>query len=228
MKLIKEIKKSYIQKKKVKEAMSKAIDYYNESRRGKTKLWSSLYKDGPTGKKIYHAITEYINQLSSRCGYCQDRIFHNINSNVDHILPTSIYPQFTFIEENLVRACTTCNMLKTAFDFYSLPVPVGNGYRQNSNTWACYHPRHHNFSHHIDRLVIQTNHLHFRAYIGKTPQGKQLCNLLLQKVSEFEVKAAANPVVALAAQKLSQFVHSKGNEPSDSINKLLNALVKNT
>ncbi|MGP0904221.1 hypothetical protein [Serratia sp. CY76391] len=52
--------------------------------------------------------------------------------------------------------------------------------------------------------------------------------MLLQQVSEFEVKATVNPVVAQAAQKLSQFIQSKGSVPSDSINDLLQALVKNT
>ncbi|WP_421148538.1 HNH endonuclease [Aeromonas dhakensis] len=228
MKLIRVIKKSYVQKKKIKEAMNKAIDYYGKSRNGTAKLWGALYEDGSVGKRIYDAITDYVHGLSNRCGYCQDRIFHNSNSNVDHILPASIYPQFTFVEENLVRVCTTCNMLKSAHDFYSLPVPVGNGYRQHSRTWTCYHPRHQTYSQHVDRLVVQTNHLHFRAYIGKTPQGKQLCTLLLQQVSEFEVKATANPVVALAAQKLSNFVQSRGNVHSDAVKKLLQTLVKNT
>ncbi|EPJ3801543.1 HNH endonuclease [Morganella morganii] len=228
MKLLKEVRNSYSQKRKIKEATSKAIDYYNKSRNGTTKLWAKLYNDGPVGKRVYDAITDYVHGLSNRCGYCQDRIFHNINSNIDHILPSSIYPQFTFIEENLVRVCMTCNMIKAALDFYSLPVPAGNGYRQHTRTWVCYHPRHHIFSQHVERLVVQTNHLNFRAYIGKTTQGVKICSMLLQKVSEFETKATANPVVAQAAQKLSQFIQSKGSMPSDAVNKLLKALVTKT
>lgn len=227
MKLLHEVKKSYAQKKKIREAISKAVAYYQNSRNGTPKLWGALYEDGTVGRRVYNSITNYVHGLSSRCGYCQDRIFHNSNSNIDHILPASIYPQFTFVEENLVRVCTTCNMLKAADDFYSLAAPVGNQYRQHSNTWKCYHPRHHVFSKHIDRLVVQTNHLHFRAYVGKTPQGKQLCTLLLQRVSEFEVKATANPVASQAAQKLGQFVNSKCTIPSDAVKKLLQTLVIN-
>jgi hypothetical protein len=118
-------------------------------------------------------------------------------------------------------------MLKAALDFYMPPAPVGKGYHQYSGVWACFHPRHHMFSHHVERLVVQTNQLHFRAYLGKTPEGKKLCSSLLQQVSEFEVKATANPTVANAAQKLSQLVQSKGNVPSAAIKNLLQTLVAN-
>lgn len=228
MKFLKEIRKSYKQKGKIKDATKMAIDYYGRSRNGTTKLWTTLYNDRPVGRRIYNAITDYVHGLSSRCGYCQDRIFHNSNSNIDHILPASIYPQFTFVEENLVRVCMTCNMLKSALDFYSPSVPVRSEYRQHARSWICYHPRHHTFSHHVERLVVQTNHLHFRAFVGKTPQGKQLCTLLLLQASEFEVKATANPVVAQAALKLSQFIQSRGNDLSDAVNKLLHTLVIKT
>lgn len=228
MKLLKAVRKSYSQRKKIDEATNKAIDYYHKSRNGTTKLWANLYNDGPVGKRVYYAITNYVHGLSNRCGYCQDRIFHNSNSNIDHILPSSIYPQFTFIEENLVRVCMTCNMIKSADDYYTLPIPAGNGYRQYTKNWGCYHPRHHVFSEHIDRLVVQTNHLYFRAYIGKTPKGKKLCNMLLHKVSEFEVRATVNPVVAQAAQKLSHFIQSKGSAPTVAVNNLLQALVTKT
>lgn len=227
MRLLRAVKNSYSQKAKIREAMDKALDYYGKSRAGTGQLWGALYEDGAVGRRVYHAITEYVHGLSSRCGYCQDRIFHKSNSNIDHILPASIYPQFTFVEENLVRVCMTCNMLKAAFDFYAPPAPVGNGYRQYSGVWACFHPRHHTFSHHVERLVVQTNQIHFRAYLGKTPEGKKLCSSLLQQVSEFEVKATANPIVAHAAQKLSQLVQSKGNAPSVAVKKLLQTLVEN-
>ncbi len=50
MKLIRVIKKSYVQKKKIKEAMNKAIDYYGKSRNGTAKLWGALYEDRSVGK----------------------------------------------------------------------------------------------------------------------------------------------------------------------------------
>lgn len=227
MKLIKKVKKSYSQPAKIRAAILLALDYYGRSRAGNGNLWGSLFNDGPVGNRVFYAITDYVHGLSTRCGYCQDRIFHNKNSNVDHILPISKYPQFTFIEENMVRVCATCNMLKLDQDYFALAEPVGNGYRQHAGAWACFHPRHHTFSQHIEKLIVQTNHLHFRAYLGKTLEGKKLCTSLLHQVSEFEVKATANPVVAQAAQKLNQLIQSKGNAPSAAVKHLLQTLVAN-
>ena len=227
MKLLIVVKKLYSQQAKRKSARKLAFEYYRDSIAGTHNLWSSLYNDGAVGKRIYYGITDYVHGLSTRCGYCQDRIFHNKNSNVDHILPASIYPQFTFVEDNLVRVCVTCNMLKTALDFYELPAPISKDYSRHAGVWACFHPRHHTFSDHVERLVVQTNHLYFRAYLGKTPEGKKLCSLLLQQVSEFEVKATANPLVAIAAQKLGQYIQSNGNASSGAVKKLLQTLVAN-
>lgn len=227
MKLLIIINKLYSQKAKRKEAIKMAFKYYRDSLAGTHNLWSALYNDGAVGKRIYYAVTEYVHGLSDRCGYCQDRIFHNKNSNIDHILPASIYPQFTFVEDNLVRVCVTCNMLKAALDFYVISAPFAKNYQQYSGAWGCFHPRHDSFADHVERLVVQTNHLYFRAYLGKTPAGIKLCSSLLQEVSEFEVKATANPVVALAAQKLGQYVQSNRNANSDTVKKLLQTLVAN-
>lgn len=227
MGLLRVARNSYSQKKKRKEATKLALDYYVQSCANTKKLWGKLYNDGIVGQSIFYAITDYVHALSGRCGYCQDPIFHKKNSNVDHILPSSIYPQFTFVEDNLVRVCATCNMLKLDDDYFALAAPVGHDYRKYAGTWTCFHPRHHVFSNHIERLVIQTNHLHFRAYFGKTPQGRKLCADLLHKVAEFEIKATANPVVAQAAQRLNQLVRSAGNAPSAAVKSLLQVLVDN-
>lgn len=227
MKLLKIAIKAYSQAAKVNEARKTALNYYLLSRDGVTDLWAALYNDTPVGRKIYKEVASYIHDLSPRCEYCQDRIFHNKNANIEHILPASIYPKFTFIESNLVRACVTCNMLKGTDDFYAPLAFAAGAYASNSPHWKCYHPRHHVFSDHVERLIIQTNHLHFRAYLGKTAQGVNICSSLLSKVSEFEVKATANPSVAKAALNLSQFVQANGQAPTAAIQKLLDALITN-
>ncbi len=227
MKLIAVVNKLYTHKVKRKEARKMAFKYYRSSLSGQLGLWSALYNDGAVGKRIYYAVTDYIHGLSVRCGYCQDRIFHKKNSNIDHILPASIYPQFTFIENNLVRVCVTCNMLKLANDFYALPTPITRHYDEYLAIWTCFHPRHQIFAQHVERLVIQTNYLYFRAYLGKTPEGRKLCSSLLQQVSEFELKATANPIVALAAQKLGHYVQSSGSANVGAVKILLSRLIKN-
>lgn len=225
--LIKVARGSYRHKNKVKGAIRLAIEYYSKSRLGAKGLWAALYNDGPMGKRVYYAIADHVGAISERCGYCQDKIFHSSNSSIDHILPASIYPQFTFVEKNLVRACVTCNMLKLAEDFYAANAVVGLEYMKYAKLWKCYHPRHHLFSDHFERLVIQTNTLNFRAYFGKTPEGAVICKKLLSRVSEFEVKASANPSVAMAASKLSAMAHAAGHSPTPAISRFVKLLVEN-
>lgn len=225
--LLRCIKSSYKIKSKKKEIARKAFDYYKKANGGMTGLWSALYNDKPLGKKIYDAIASHVHGLTQRCGYCQDRIFHNINANVEHILPASVYPHFTFTERNLVRACATCNMLKANYDFYVLPNSHNRRYSELEKLWGCYHPRHHEYNAHVERLVIQTNYLSFRAYVGKTPEGVKICSSLLKKVSEFEVKSNGNPKVAQAALGLNQFILGAGKNSSPKVQKLLKMLVEN-
>lgn len=227
MRLLRVAIASYSQKGKKEEAKKTALDYYRRSRVPTSHLWSELYNDGPVGHRIYKAITSHIHGLSPRCGYCQDRIFHESNGNVDHILPAAIYPQFTFEYLNLVRACVTCNMLKLDDDYYELVPANGNTYSARVNAVKCFHPRNHSFSDHVERLIVQTNHLHFRAYLGKTPEGVKICSLLLKRVSEFEVKATVNPGVADAARKLNSVLQAHGVTASQKAKDLLKDLIAN-
>ena len=95
------------QKKKRRELKKNIINYYSLAGLGAKDLWSTAYNDSPYGKKLYDAIVKTVSESSVRCSYCQDKIFHNKNLNIDHILPSSIYPQFTFKKNNLAVSCVT-------------------------------------------------------------------------------------------------------------------------
>lgn len=45
---------------------------------------------------------------SARCAYCGSRL-HGAKHHRDHIAPKESHPEFTFLSENLVLACYTCN-----------------------------------------------------------------------------------------------------------------------
>jgi uncharacterized protein (TIGR02646 family) len=45
---------------------------------------------------------------STRCAYCGARL-HGTKHHRDHIAPKESHPEFTFLPENLVLACYTCN-----------------------------------------------------------------------------------------------------------------------
>ncbi|MCD5329372.1 HNH endonuclease [Chromobacterium piscinae] len=203
-----------------------AVNYYLLAKSNVTGLWATMYNDAPYGRKLYDAITQQVSNSSSRCAYCQDKVFHGANLNIDHILPASIYPQFTFTKANLVVACVTCNALKSDRDYYTLQNP-GRYYPNSSNNWQCFHPVHHVYAEHIDRFVIQTNHIHLRAYIGKTSAGVAICTNLLVNVSEFEAKAVANPNVAQAINNLNTYMAKHCPNKTQALKNLISAMTTN-
>jgi len=203
-----------------------AVNYYYLSKLNVLGLWGGLYNDSPYGNKLYEAITQHVIGSSSRCVYCQDKIFHNKNLNVDHVLPSSIYPQYTFSKENLVVACVTCNMLKKDDDYYGL-LGAGKYYPDPKYPWSCFHPRHHKYSEHIDRFIVQTNYLHIRAYLGITAEGVALCEKLLNNVSEFEIKATANPNVANAIENLGGYLAQFPTEKTQALKGFIISMAHN-
>jgi 5-methylcytosine-specific restriction endonuclease McrA len=203
-----------------------AINYYYLARENVPGLWSMMYNDTPYGRKLYDAITGYVAAVSTRCAYCQDKVFHNANLNIDHILPASIYPQYTFSLRNLVATCVTCNAIKKDTDYFELP-NSGRSYPKSTNAWNCFHPAHHLYENHIDKFVMQTNHINIRAFIGKGPTGVKICTELLSKVSEFETKAFANSVVANAIENLGNYIAKFPASKSQSLSNLLQLMANN-
>jgi 5-methylcytosine-specific restriction endonuclease McrA len=214
------------QRKRRKAIRKFAFDYFKLAAAGTPGLWGTMYKDTHLGPKVHSAIRSHLTQLTNRCGYCQERIFHNANVNIDHILPKVTFPQFTFSVENLVAACVTCNAIKAERDFYGLAPGVMN-YSQHNGSWSCFHPRLHTYDDHIRLISVQTNHFHVRAFIGKTPEGISLCNQFLNKVTEFGTKAQANPQIAQAVNSLETLLASSGPFPTPAVQKLLSSLVAN-
>ncbi|WP_208488957.1 HNH endonuclease [Escherichia coli] len=67
-------------------------------------------------KSMRRELKQYI--LSNRndgfkCAYCLKDFHneHNMNIDVEHILPKSQYPEYTFTLKNLAVACKRCNLL---------------------------------------------------------------------------------------------------------------------
>lgn len=70
------------------------------------KTWD--YSSG-RARAFKDAITEQMLVIQSvRCAYCGSRL-HGTRHHRDHIAPKESHPEFTFLPENLVLACYTCN-----------------------------------------------------------------------------------------------------------------------
>lgn len=203
-----------------------AINYQILAKQKIKGLWSLMYNDNHYGKIIYEKLTKNIKDSSSRCAYCQDKVFHNANLNIDHILPASTYPQFTFEKSNLAVSCITCNAIKGDNDYFNLPPNSTKYYPKSNTSLNCFHPTHHHYANHIDRIIVQTNHISLKAYIGRTPEGIALCSNLLLKVSEFEIKAIANPKVAQAVDSIGKHIANFPSTENKALKNLLKSLAE--
>lgn len=228
--MIAAIQNSYIsnQKKRRKDIKKLAIEYYRKSRNvpHNENLWSSLYADGPMGRNIHKAVAGFLTGITGKCCYCQEKIFHNANANIEHILPRDQYPQFTFTPHNLAAACITCNALKTNHDFYNVN-RTQLSYSKFKDSWTCFHPNFHNFNDHVRMFCYQSNYVYIRTYIGKTNEGKALCDNHLLKITHYETKASANPVVAASVSQLKGYLSSNGKPPGPALSKFLQVMIAN-
>lgn len=184
-------------------------------------IWSKFYEEA-RGKYVHKQLGKHlIKGQNSLCCYCRDRIFHGKNSNIEHILPIRHYPMFAFDYNNLALACVTCNALKSDDDFYRVNNLTRN---YNTNIFECFHPNFHKYNEHIEFLKLQTNHIYVRFFRFRTSHGERLCSELLRKVSLFNIKEQANPVVAEAVKKLGEYLDGKpGYESAASTLKRLAA-----
>lgn len=169
-------------------------------------VWSKFYEE-KQGKYIHGKLTKYLQRKQiSFCCYCREKIYHGKNSNIEHILPIKHYPMFAFEYHNLALACVTCNAIKSDNDFYRV-VDLKLDYVNNS--FDCFHPAVHDYNEHIDFLVFQSNYVYVRVFKFRTRFGERLCVEHLRKVSIYNVKEQANPVVSEAVKKLGEYLDGK-------------------
>jgi uncharacterized protein (TIGR02646 family) len=84
------------------------------------------------------------------CAYCRRKIGLTTGLHqVDHILPSSKHPKFTYTRINLVATCARCNRLKGDLDPRWNITAAADAYPEHLNGWKWVHPYLHNFSSHI-------------------------------------------------------------------------------
>ncbi|MEQ9243728.1 HNH endonuclease [Roseovarius indicus] len=60
-----------------------------------------------------------VNETQEKCAYCESKIRHIDDGDIEHIIPKSRAPEMSFDWENLTLACTICNRNKG--DYYAEP-----------------------------------------------------------------------------------------------------------
>jgi len=187
-----------------------------------TTLWTEFFAE-TAGSYIHRSLSSYLlEKQSGYCCYCQERIFTKVNAAIDHILPRSFYPQFTFTFHNLALACVTCNGLKSNENWYQLPFAELK-YSKHRKAFQVFHPKFHEFNEHVDMLCMQTNYIYVRTYFGRTDEGRELCLQHLNKIAVYAVKSKANTQAVKAIEDLGKFISTAdtSTDASERIFKLL-------
>lgn len=87
------------------------------------------------------------------CAYCKREITTEIGrSELDHIIPCSLVPSFTFVRANLTLTCKRCNHSKKDHNPTTLPTEelrVIKGYINDSEKYLWIHPYVHSYEDHI-------------------------------------------------------------------------------
>lgn len=68
-------------------------------------------------------------ETNEKCAYCESKITHTYPGDVEHILPTSNFPELASSWVNLTLACGECNRRKS--NYYSAEQPLINPYQDS-------------------------------------------------------------------------------------------------
>ncbi|MDT3498329.1 HNH endonuclease, partial [Bacillus toyonensis] len=63
-----------------------------------------------------------LKETYAKCAYCESKILHIDYGDIEHIIPKSIFPQKTFLWDNLTIGCAKCNQSKSNYYDDTLPL----------------------------------------------------------------------------------------------------------
>lgn len=179
------------------------------SQRDRKNYWEKLYnytcKNGPAlnGRDIQRALRKHLARLQgNRCCYCRRWLLNNAYARpIEHVLPKSVFPQFSVRYENLAVSCFDCNELKGIANWSPFKTSVKNYPGPNACS-AFFHPRFHKYDAHIRYTRIETNDAALTIYVGRTAQGRHLCSNHLKHIALMEAVCTNNTNLKSSLQKL--------------------------
>lgn len=199
-------------------AKKELLEIFKKSRRGPFNGWDLLNavgKSDPNAKVNAAALKGALrDQLSprqaNRCCYCRRWMANNgYARHIEHVLPHSEFPQFSVHFWNLAIACPDCNSLKSDTIWggisnkkkrYPLPSEI--------TTW--FHPRFHDYDHHVRFVRLESNGIAVVAFVGLTGAGRFLCDNLLRHIARMELLVASNSVLSGYTAALEDFQDGQG------------------
>lgn len=159
------------------------------------------------GETLISSLRQHLVDLQQgRCCYCRCLLQGIAYARpVEHVLPRTDYPQYTFVYRNLAVSCYDCNQSKKAKNW--------SGWKKGRKHYISlrrsshyFHPRLHKYDEHVRFLRIETNGAAISVYVGLTPQGRQICRDLLQYTAGRALATSANARIASSMDRLKMCV----------------------
>lgn len=134
----------------------------------------------------------YLREQENHCAYC-DRLrqdVHGYNWDIDHIIPKSTHPCYTYEPKNFAITCKECNIIKDNQNVLASGVNASGDYPQNDIDYLIIHPHIDDYAAHMN---VNYNHKLQVYHTPKTAKGMEtfaLCGLNrfteeIAKTSEF-------------------------------------------
>lgn len=199
-------------------AKQEILKIFKTSRRGAVSGWDLLNAVGKSDKKakvntsaLKGALRDQLSpRQTNRCCYCRRWMANSgYSRHIEHILPHSEFPQFSVHFWNLAIACPDCNTLKSTTIWggvaktrrrYPLPSEI--------KTW--FHPRFHDYDHHVRFVRLESNGTAVVVFVGLTDAGRFLCDNLLRYIGRMEMLVASNPILSGYAAALQDYQDNQG------------------
>lgn len=81
-----------------------------------------------------------IAETSEKCAYCESKIRHIDDGDIEHIIPKTPHPERSFDWDNLTLACTICNRFKDDYTVTpATPEELINPYTDNPSDHFLFH-----------------------------------------------------------------------------------------
>ncbi len=175
-------------------SMRRRVDLWAESQKfdelidGRRITWRILQ----SGFRDYRAAVQ-----GGRCCYCRGELIGSKGGRpVEHVLPRSHYPQFSFCFWNLAISCPRCNGIKTNHDWMMALNKRSRRYPRPVDSAHFFHPVYDAYGDHVWMRRVSDGHSSVAVFVGLTDKGRHLCSSVLNKVSKVETRVAGSPGLA--------------------------------
>lgn len=164
-----------------------------------------------TGASIVSALRAHLSELQNEvCCYCgQPLLLGGYSRQLDHVLPASVYGRFSFHFWNLAVACERCNRIKKDKGYQPISLTARH-YPEHGKFTDFFHPRFHPYADHVRFGLTATQNYSYVVYVGRSKQGKQLVNDVLEAAALEMTRESNDPVIKAAFAKIRKAAGTQG------------------